>query len=162
MAMNMEIKFLGDTRKSVGDFELIDLVDETRIDEMRSALHVEAPTHIQWNNWEYGSEVEELRTLYEKGKNNQWSKGGNKGGKNNGGKGQGQWQQGKEHNGGKGAGKHDKYHFNGKSDQLLEDDRKGGKGGGKASGASGYAGSAGSLASQAGGSSAPSGDAQPP
>lgn len=69
----MEIKFLDDSRRKVGDFELIDLVDEERIASMRNALHVDAPTHIQWNSWEYGSEVEELRTLYEKGKQNQWN-----------------------------------------------------------------------------------------
>jgi len=69
----MQTRFLGDSRRKVGDFELIDLVDEQRIDAMRSALHVDAPTHIQWNAWEYGSEVQELRALYEKGKQNQWN-----------------------------------------------------------------------------------------
>ncbi len=69
----MDIKFLGDSRRKVGNFELIDLVDQQRIDGLRSHLHVDAPTHVQWNHWEYGSEVQELRALYEKGKQNQWN-----------------------------------------------------------------------------------------
>ena len=28
---------------------------------------------VRWNDWEYGSEVTELRALYEKGKDNQWN-----------------------------------------------------------------------------------------
>ncbi|MGH7292371.1 MAG: ferritin-like domain-containing protein, partial [Myxococcota bacterium] len=34
---------------------------------------VATPMHVQWNRWEYGSEVSELRALYEKGKDNQWN-----------------------------------------------------------------------------------------
>ena len=68
-----EIRFLPDARRRVGAFELIDLVDESRIEGLRTRLHVDAPTHVQWNNWEYGSEVQELRALYEKGKQNQWN-----------------------------------------------------------------------------------------
>lgn len=70
---DMSIKFMADTRRHVGNFEMIDLVDEDRISSMRGNLHVDASTHIQWNHWEYGSEVRELRNLYEKGKNNQWN-----------------------------------------------------------------------------------------
>ncbi|MDG2049128.1 MAG: diiron oxygenase [Myxococcota bacterium] len=73
MSAEMPFKFMSDTRRQVGDFEMIDLVDEDRIDSMRETLHVDAPSHIQWNHWEYGSEVEELRNLYEKGKRNQWN-----------------------------------------------------------------------------------------
>ena len=73
MSAEMPFKFMSDTRRQVGNFEMIDLIDEDRIDSMRETLHVDAPSHIQWNHWEYGSEVEELRNLYEKGKSNQWN-----------------------------------------------------------------------------------------
>lgn len=69
----MDVKFLGDSRRKVGSFEVIDLIDQEKIDGLRSHLQVDAPTHIQWNHWEYGSEVQELRALYEKGKQNQWN-----------------------------------------------------------------------------------------
>ncbi len=69
----MSVKFLNENRRMVGDFELLDIVDENQISSMRSKLDVDAATGVRWNHWEYGSEVEELRTLYEKGKKNQWN-----------------------------------------------------------------------------------------
>jgi len=69
----MTTKFLREARRNVGDFELIDIIDPNKIAAMRQQLCVDAPTHVQWNGWEYGSEVSELRTLYEKGKQNQWN-----------------------------------------------------------------------------------------
>lgn len=69
----MDSKFLNHTRRAVLGFELIDFSDSSEIDAMRAKLAVETPAHIRWNDWEYGSEVAELRTLYEKGKANQWN-----------------------------------------------------------------------------------------
>jgi hypothetical protein len=69
----MTEKFLTDDRRNVGDFELIDILDEDKISSLRAQLDVDTPTHIHWNSWEYGSEVAELRALYEKGKQNQWN-----------------------------------------------------------------------------------------
>lgn len=69
----MDGKFLNHTRRAVAGFELIDFSDSAEVEKMRSNLAVETPTHVRWNDWEYGSEVEELRTLYEKGKANQWN-----------------------------------------------------------------------------------------
>lgn len=69
----MDEKFLNHTRRAVAGFELIDFSDSSEVEDMRANLAVETPTHIRWNDWEYGSEVAELRTLYEKGKANQWN-----------------------------------------------------------------------------------------
>jgi hypothetical protein len=59
-------------RKLYGDFEVIDYVDEAVIQKLRDDIDVDAPTTLHWT-WNYGSEVEELRALYEKGKVNQWN-----------------------------------------------------------------------------------------
>jgi 1,2-phenylacetyl-CoA epoxidase catalytic subunit len=69
----MSIKFLTENRRTVRDFELLDIVDENQIAALRDKLDVVAPANVRWNHWEYGSEVSELRTLYEKGKANQWN-----------------------------------------------------------------------------------------
>src|SRR5688572_33397898 len=66
-------KFASDRRKQFGSFEAVDFVDETEVAALRSRLTVHNPTHIRWNNWEYGSEIAELRRLYEKGKRAQWN-----------------------------------------------------------------------------------------
>jgi hypothetical protein len=59
-------------RTKFGEFEVIDWVDEKQIAEMRGRLDVTVPLELHWS-WEYGSEVAELRSLYEKGKVNQWN-----------------------------------------------------------------------------------------
>lgn len=66
-------KLMADNRYEVKGFEVLDFSDESDIKRMRSMLQVDAPTTVRWNNWEYGSEVRELRALYEKGKRNQWN-----------------------------------------------------------------------------------------
>ena len=66
-------KFASHHRKQFGSFEAVDFVDETEVARIRSRLTVHNPTHIRWNNWEYGSEIAELRRLYEKGKRAQWN-----------------------------------------------------------------------------------------
>lgn len=65
-------KLIEEHRKKFGNFEVIEFVDESEIDALRGQLEVEAPVDLHWT-WEYGSEVEELRKLYEKGKVNQWN-----------------------------------------------------------------------------------------
>jgi hypothetical protein len=65
-------RFMREYRRSQGDFDYIDFVDEAVIERIRGHLRVDAPTTVNWQ-WEYGSEVAELRRLYEKGKENQWN-----------------------------------------------------------------------------------------
>jgi hypothetical protein len=63
---------LRDNRKQIGDFEVVDIVDEQQIANLRKKLDVDVPLELHWT-WEYGSEVEELRALYERGKRGQWN-----------------------------------------------------------------------------------------
>jgi hypothetical protein len=65
-------KLMQEHRKRFGDFEVIEFVDEKEIATLRAKTDVAAPLTLNWT-WEYGSEVEELRALYEKGKVNQWN-----------------------------------------------------------------------------------------
>ena len=51
----------------IEDFEVIEHVDETQIANLRKRVDVDVPLSLHWT-WEYGSEVEELRRLYEKRK----------------------------------------------------------------------------------------------
>jgi hypothetical protein len=59
-------------RRSIGAFEVVDFVDENEIAGLRKQLDVDVPLELHWT-WEYGSEVEELRALYERGKKGQWN-----------------------------------------------------------------------------------------
>lgn len=68
----MQKKLLEEHRKRFGDFEVIDFVDEGEIERLRSDIDVDCPVELHWS-WNYGSEVQELRNLYEKGKVNQWN-----------------------------------------------------------------------------------------
>jgi hypothetical protein len=65
-------KLIQEHRRRFGDFEVIEFVDEQEIQRMRAQLDIEVPMELHWT-WEYGSEVAELRALYEKGKVNQWN-----------------------------------------------------------------------------------------
>jgi len=65
-------KLLEDHRKLFGSFEVIEFVDESEIAKLRAKTESDVPLDINWT-WEYGSEVAELRALYEKGKVNQWN-----------------------------------------------------------------------------------------
>ncbi len=65
-------KLIQEHRKRFGEFEVVDFVDEQEIQRLRSQLDVPVPMELHWT-WEYGSEVAELRALYEKGKVNQWN-----------------------------------------------------------------------------------------
>ncbi len=63
---------LADHRRRVGDFEVVEFVDEGEIAALRAKIDVDVPLDLHWT-WEYGSEVEELRALYERGKKGQWN-----------------------------------------------------------------------------------------
>src|SRR5262245_10516941 len=65
-------KILSEYRRQLGDFETVDFVDEQAITTLRGQLDVDVPLDLHWT-WEYGSEVEELRNLYERGKKGQWN-----------------------------------------------------------------------------------------
>jgi hypothetical protein len=65
-------KLIQEHRKRFGNFEVIDFVDEAEVESLRRKIDVEVPMQLHWT-WEYGSEVAELRNLYEKGKVNQWN-----------------------------------------------------------------------------------------
>jgi hypothetical protein len=68
----MTKKILSDHRKPFGEFEAVDFVDEKEVAQLRGKLDVDVPLDLHWT-WEYGSEVEELRNLYERGKKGQWN-----------------------------------------------------------------------------------------
>jgi hypothetical protein len=65
-------KILPELRRQVGDFEVIDWANDAKLDALRAQIDVDAPVELHWS-WEYGSEIEELRRLYEKGKKGQWN-----------------------------------------------------------------------------------------
>lgn len=65
-------KILSDHRRTYGEFEAVDFIDEQEVAQLRSKLDVDVPMELHWT-WEYGSEVEELRNLYERGKRGQWN-----------------------------------------------------------------------------------------
>ena len=68
----MTKRILSDHRKAFGEFEAVDFVDDREVAQLRSRLDVDVPLDLHWT-WEYGSEVEELRNLYERGKKGQWN-----------------------------------------------------------------------------------------
>jgi len=59
-------------RKRFGDFEVIDFVDTAEIERLRAQIDVAVPLQLHWT-WDYGSQMAEIRALYEKGKVNQWN-----------------------------------------------------------------------------------------
>ena len=65
-------KLLADHRKQLGNFEVVDFVDEKEIEALRQKIDFASPVDVNWT-WDYGSEVAELRQLYEKGKTAQWN-----------------------------------------------------------------------------------------
>jgi hypothetical protein len=68
----MAEKLLREHRRQFGDFEAVEVVDEEQISALRDKIDVDVPLDLHWS-WEYGSEVEELRNLYERGKRGQWN-----------------------------------------------------------------------------------------
>jgi hypothetical protein len=65
-------KILAEERRLLGEFEVVEFVDEKKVAGLRSQLDVDVPLDLQWT-WEYGNEIEELRDLYEKSKKGQWN-----------------------------------------------------------------------------------------
>jgi len=65
-------KILAEERRLLGEFEVVEFVDEKKVASLRSQLDVDVPLDLQWT-WEYGNEIEELRDLYEKSKKGQWN-----------------------------------------------------------------------------------------
>jgi len=65
-------KLMHGQRRMIEDFEIIEHVDEEQIAALRRRVDVAVPLELRWT-WEYGSEVEELRQLYERGKRSQWN-----------------------------------------------------------------------------------------
>ena len=65
-------KLIEEHRKRFGEFEVIEFVDEQQLEGLRRQIDVDVPLALHWT-WNYGSEVAELRNLYEKGKVNQWN-----------------------------------------------------------------------------------------
>jgi hypothetical protein len=68
----MAEKLLSEYRRELGDFEAVDFVDDQVVQGLRDKIDVDVPLDLHWT-WEYGSEVEELRALYERGKKGQWN-----------------------------------------------------------------------------------------
>ena len=64
-------KILAEHRRQVGGFEVVE-IDERQIDALRAQIDVDVPMDLHWT-WNYASEVEELRALYERGKKGQWN-----------------------------------------------------------------------------------------
>jgi hypothetical protein len=64
-------KLLSEYRRPIGDFEVVDFANEDVVQVMRDRVDVDVPVDLHWT-WSYGSEIEELRRLYEKGKHGQW------------------------------------------------------------------------------------------
>ncbi len=60
-------RLMPEQRRMIEDFEVIEYVDEKQIASLRARVDVDVPLDLHWT-WEYGSEVEELRQLYERGK----------------------------------------------------------------------------------------------
>jgi hypothetical protein len=68
----MPEKILSEVRCEFGSFEAINFVDEDKVAKLRAQIDIDVPLDLHWT-WEYGSEVEELRHLYERGKKGQWN-----------------------------------------------------------------------------------------
>jgi len=64
-------KILAAHRRNFGEFEAVDFIDEAEILALRNQIDVDVPVDLHWT-WDYTSQVEELRNLYEKGKHGQW------------------------------------------------------------------------------------------
>jgi len=65
-------KLIQEHRKHLGEFEVIEFADEQEVARIRERRGIDVPVELRWT-WEYGSEVAELRALYEKGKTAQWN-----------------------------------------------------------------------------------------
>lgn len=66
----MASRFLDDHRQPLGDYDRIRF-DEEHIARLRSRLELETSIRVCWT-WDYVTEIEALRALYDKGKGAQW------------------------------------------------------------------------------------------
>ena len=64
-------KILAEHRRWLSDFEVVDFLDEQTVLGMRQQLDIDVPVDLHWT-WQYASQMEEMRRLYEKGKTGQW------------------------------------------------------------------------------------------
>ncbi|HJZ86121.1 MAG TPA: ferritin-like domain-containing protein [Polyangia bacterium] len=64
-------RFLEDHRRPIADYDRIQF-DEREIAALRARLDLETPLRVHWN-WDYLTEIESLRALYERGKSAQWN-----------------------------------------------------------------------------------------
>jgi len=64
-------KLLQEYRRRIDSFEVVDIADPLEVERLRARRDVDARVEAHWA-WNYASEVEELRNLYEKGKRGQW------------------------------------------------------------------------------------------
>ncbi len=65
-------KILNEYRRQIGNFEVVEVIDEQKIASLRERIDISAPVNVHWS-WDYAGEIEELRRLYEKGKVSQWN-----------------------------------------------------------------------------------------
>jgi hypothetical protein len=65
-------KILSEYRRPLGEFEIVDFKSDDPIEQLREQLDVDIAVNLHWT-WSYGSEMEEMRRLYEKGKGGQWN-----------------------------------------------------------------------------------------
>ena len=65
-------KILSDYRRNLGDFEIVDFETDDKIESLREQVDLDIPVNLHWT-WSYDSEIDELRRLYEKGKDGQWN-----------------------------------------------------------------------------------------
>src|SRR6266404_4127413 len=68
----MPTTILPENRRAIGDFNVVDFVDDRQVSQIRGQLDIEVPLDLHWT-WDYTSSVEELRNLYERGKKGQWN-----------------------------------------------------------------------------------------
>jgi hypothetical protein len=67
----MPRRFLPDKRAPIGDYDRIRF-DEAEIQALRGRLDLDTPLRVHWT-WDYATEIESLRALYERGKTGQWN-----------------------------------------------------------------------------------------
>ena len=65
-------KIPSDYRRPLGEFEIVDFKTDDPIEQLREQLDVDIAVNLHWA-WSYGSEMKEMRRLYEKGKGGQWN-----------------------------------------------------------------------------------------
>jgi hypothetical protein len=67
----MAERYLEDHRRPLADYDRI-VFDEAEIAALRGRLDIQTPLRVHWT-WDYVTEVESLRALYERGKTAQWN-----------------------------------------------------------------------------------------